>query len=615
VLQDMRSAGKYIMWVLLAAFIGGYLLIDSSGLLGVQPVTQGTVIAKVAGTEIPYVAWVNATNNLVSEREAQQGRSLDLDERAQLENQAFEDLVLEALLAKEYERRGIKVLDEEIVEAARFSPPPSITQSPDLQTDGQFDPAKWQRFLASPAARQQGVLAQLEAYYRSEIPRYKLYQQIAGEAAVSDWRLWQMFADQNDSARISYVAFKPAPGADSAQLANVTDAEITAYYNQNRKRLVTVTRASVSTLVIPRTPTAADSADTRARLVALRERATRGESFEDLAREFSDDSVSGADGGDLGRGPKGRFVEEFDDALFRLRPGQLSEPVLTQFGWHLIKMEERKGDTVASRHILLRVRQSDSSAVATDRLADRVARIAGAATEASKLDSAAAEVGIPLTTLNVIEGRRTTSMTGLLLPGLTQWATASGAARGEVSDLLDGDDAYFIARLDSVTPGGPQPLSAVKEDIRRYLASKKAVEALRADAQRFAAAAVSSSLEGAAAAQDRTVEQAGPFIRTQFIPGLGQLSPVAGAAYTLAVGSIGAPIVADDGVYVIRVDERRPASRELFNEQLEAQRRGYVERLQQDRVQQFLAALRQEAEVDDRRAKVLGSLRQQSIAQ
>jgi peptidyl-prolyl cis-trans isomerase D len=610
----MRSAGKYIMGILFIAFIGGYLLVDTAGLLGVQPVTQGTVVGKVNGTEITYVAWLNATNNLVAEREAQQGRTLDLDERAQLEEQAFEDMILEALLSGEYERRGIRVTDEEIVDAARFSPPPALMQSPDLQTDGQFDPAKWQRFLASPSARQQGVLSQLEAYYRSELPRLKLYQQIAGEAYVSDWRLWQIYADQNDSATVSYVAFRPDAGADSAQFGNVTDAEISAYYNKNKEQITSVTSATVSALVIPRSPTAADSADTRARLLALRDRIAKGEKFEDVAREASDDSVSGTDGGSLGRGGRGRFVPEFEDAIYNLRQGELSQPVSTQFGLHLIRVDERKGDTISARHILLRVRQSDSSATATDRLADQVARIAAAAEDASKLDSAAAAVGIPLIPLNVVQGRRTIAPSGAILPGLTQWATGSGARVGEVSELLDGDDAYFIVRLDSLKEGGPQPLSAVKEDIRRFLATKKAVEALSPTAKQLATAAAGSSLEQAATAAGKTVEKAGPFSRTGFVPGIGQLSPVTGAAYALAVGAVSEPIVADDGVYVIRVDARQPASRDAFTAQLPTQRAEFTERLQQERVRQYLSALRQGADVDDRRRKVLGSLRAQSAA-
>ena len=112
-------------------------------------------------------------------------------------------------MRQEYKRRGIVVTDEEIADAARSSPPPQLLQSPELQTNGRFDPEKYQRYLASPAARQEGLLFQLEAYYRDAIPREKLFQQVAADAYVSDARLWQMWKDTRDTAQTSYVAFRP----------------------------------------------------------------------------------------------------------------------------------------------------------------------------------------------------------------------------------------------------------------------------------------------------------------------------------------------------------------------------------------------------------------------
>jgi hypothetical protein len=120
--------------------------------------------------------------------------------------------------------------------------------------------------------------------------------------------------------------------------------------------------------------TAADSAAVRARAVALRDEIMKGAKFEDVAKRESQDPLSGAQGGSLGRGPKGRFVEAFEKAAFALTPGQVSEPIETQFGVHLIKVDEKKADTIAVRHLLLRFQQSDSSASRTDKMADQLAR-------------------------------------------------------------------------------------------------------------------------------------------------------------------------------------------------------------------------------------------------
>jgi parvulin-like peptidyl-prolyl isomerase len=72
------------------------------------------------------------------------------------------------------------------------------------------------------------------------------------------------------------------------------------------------------------------------------ERLAAGEEFADLAAELSLDSGSAVDGGDLGFVPRGRFVDAFDEVVFTLSVGEISEPVQTQFGWHIIEVLERE---------------------------------------------------------------------------------------------------------------------------------------------------------------------------------------------------------------------------------------------------------------------------------
>src|SRR5687768_12374687 len=256
----MRSSAKYIFWFILITFIGGFLLAETSGLIGMAPVTAGTAVAKVNGTEISYQEWQTADQNLMQQREQQLGRGLTLDERKQVDDEALEQLVTAVLLADEFERRGIAVTDEEVREAAQYSPPPELLQNPDLQTEGRFDPEKYQRFLRSPSAKAQGVLLMLESYYRSEIPKQKLYEQIAGDVYVSDARLWQLWKDTHDSSQVSFVAFSPETMADSGIAA--TDQEVRKFYDDNKENFERPGRAVVSVITIPRSITAADTAAT-----------------------------------------------------------------------------------------------------------------------------------------------------------------------------------------------------------------------------------------------------------------------------------------------------------------------------------------------------------------
>ena len=293
-LQSMRSAAKYIWFLLIAAFVGSFLLYQTSGLSGRTPVTTSTAVAKVNGEEILLTTWQNAVNNLEQSEQQRLGRGVTLDERRTLEDNAFEQLVNQVLLQQEYKRRGITVTDDEILQAARVAPPPQAAQSPELQTDGKFDIEKYRRLIASPMARQSGMLAGLESYYRSEIPKQKLFDQIASDVYLTDERVWQTYKDRHDSAQVTYVLLRPESLTDTA--VTVTDAEISDFYARNKKRFDKPGRAVVSLLSVPRAVTAADTADAKVRIEKIRAEVVGGAKFEDVAKRESTDSVSGAQG-------------------------------------------------------------------------------------------------------------------------------------------------------------------------------------------------------------------------------------------------------------------------------------------------------------------------------
>jgi len=608
VLQSMRSAAKYIWIILIVAFVGSFLLYETSGLAGRAPVTTTTSIATVNGEEILLTTWQNAVTALEQERSQQTGNAITLDERQQLEERAFNELVTELLLQQEYKRRGITVTDDEILQAARMAPPPQAMQSPDLQTDGQFDMQKYQRFLGSPLARQSGALAGLEAYYRNEIPKQKLFDQIASGAYISDERLWQVYRDRHDSATVSYVVLSPAALTDTA--VTITDAEISAFYERNKKRFERPARAVVSLLTVPRAVTAADSANAKARIDALRAEIAGGAKFEDVAKRASADSVSALTGGSLGKGPKGRFTPKFEEAAYALKVGELSQPVLTPFGWHIIRVDAKQGDTLDLRHILVNVAQSDSSATRTDRRADSLAAKAGSQEDPKAFDEAAKQLGLTAASAVVVE-KEPLSLAGRYVPSVSAWAF-SGVRPGETSDLFDSPEAYYLARLDSITKGGQSSLSDVKDDIRRRLARDKRVEKLRPMGEQLAQAARASSLEAAATERKMSVEKSSPFTRVDAVPGLGQFSPAVGAAFAAPVGQIAGPFKTADAMVVMRVDVRTDANRQTFEAEKSVQRQQYLQSLRQQKVDEYLTSLRESVKVEDRRAEVLSALRRQS---
>jgi len=608
VLQSMRSSAKYIWWFVVLAFVGSFLLYETSGLAGGSPVTTSTAVATVNGEDILLTNWQRAVAELEQQEQQRLGHSLSMDERRVIEDQAYDQLVNEVLLRQEYRRRGISVTDDEIRQAALNSPPPGALNSPDLQTDGKFDPAKYQRLLSSSSSA--AVRANLEAYYRSEIPRQKLFDQVSSDVYLSDERLWQIWRDRHDSATVSFISLRTSSLTDTA--VTVTDAEIQKFYDRSKKLFVRPGRSVLSLLTIPRMVTAEDSAATKARIDRLRAEIVGGAKFEEVARRESVDSGSAVEGGNLGKGGnKGRFVKPFEEALDALKPGELSQPVQTVFGWHLIKLDSRKGDTVEARHIQLRVAQTDSSASRTDKRADSLASIAGSLIDQpQRFDSAAKALGLSPASVIAFE-REPLSFAGRAVPGASAWAF-SGTQVGETSDLLDSPDAYFLVRLDSLTVGGQQALAEVKDDIRRRIAADKRVEKLLPQAQALAKAATASGLEAAAAEAKLTVEKSKPFARVELVDGLGQFTEAIGASFSVPVGKVSPPVAANDAMIVLRVDSRTDASKPAFEAQKASQRGGLTQQLRQQRVEEYVAGLREANKIEDHRVKVMSQLRRQA---
>lgn len=606
-LQTMRSSAKVVMWILLASFVGGFLLVETSGLLGRSAVTPSTAVASVNGTDVLYSDWQRRAQQLVQqEQQSQPGRSLTQDEIARIDNQAFDDMVSDILLQQEYERRGITVSDDELRDYARFAPPQWVRTAPDLQTEGTFDPAKYQRLLASSQARQSGLLVALEQYFRTEVPKQKLFEQVTSGLYVSDAELWRSWQDANDSAAVSFVAFRPRVTAADA---NVSDNDLRAYYDAHRAEVDRPAHASVSVLYIPRLVSSADSAAVRARITALRAEIAGGAKFEDVAKRESADSVSGAEGGSLGKSTRGRLVPEFEAAAYALSPGALSQPVLTQFGYHLIKLDSRAGDTLNLRHILLRIEPSDSSAARVDRRADQLARIAASSEQPAKFDEAARTLALTPFRVTVTDGQPA-QHDGKYIPSVSAWAF-NGANPGESSDLFDAEDGYYLARLDSLSAGG-KTFDAVKSEVRGRVAQERAIERTVPEAQGLALAAKSSSLEAAAASKGLTVTKTGPTNRAGAGQQFGSLGEAVGAAFALPVNTVSAPIRQSDGVFVMRVDTRKPAERSVFEAQKSDLRGRRLQQLRQQRLQMFLDDLRKTARLSDNRKDINAQIRRQS---
>jgi len=244
-------------------------------------------------------------------------------------------------------------------------------------------------------------------------------------------------------------------------------------------------------------------------------------------------------------------------------------------------------------------------------MADRLASLAGGSTDRSALDSAAAELKLLVTQIEVQDGQAANHL-GQPIPGVSGWAF-SGVAVGETSDLLDDENGYYLARLDSLTEGGPQSFDDVKNEIKTVLQGRAAAAALRPKAEALLADAKATDLAAAAAKAGLVVETAGPFVRQGFVAGLGFANPAIGAAFAAPIGR---PTLAmsDEGAFLIVPTARTAASREAFESEKAALREQALQGIRQRRVQDFFEQLRRSADIEDRRREINAGLRRQAAA-
>jgi parvulin-like peptidyl-prolyl isomerase len=471
-------------------------------------------------------------------------------------------------------------------------------------TDGQFDITKYHQFLASPAMDTQ-LLLDLEAYYREAIPRSKLYFQNTSGVYVTDNELWRMWRDTRDSASVRYIVFDPAQLVPD-EAVSIAPEEVNAYYQAHRNEFLRPARAAVKFIALDRAPTAVDTAAALERTRTARARISGGESFEAVAKEISADSGSASQGGEITI-TRAQTFPAFDQAAFSQPVGALGEPVLTQAGYHLIRVESRTGDEATVKHILVPIEMSIEQ---EDALLDKADSL-DALAENMKLDAIAAQFGLQVRQAEMIPGLPFIAGIGQA-DEVEEWAL--GEARpGDVSQVFETPSAYVVAELQNKDAERTLTVEEADASIRAALKANKKLEKARETArQALDRIKRGESMETVAAAYGTEAREAGPFTRAEYVPGLGRLTPAIGAAFGLKPGETSGVVESERNLFIVRTTARKDADRAAWEQQKKDQRLRVTQALAEQRWNQFVAALKANAKIVDDRTKVLTRAADQS---
>lgn len=599
VMRAMRNSAKWMMLILGLAFVAWLVLegVQEAGLgAGGDP---NPVVGQVGDRQIRYAEWNQYLQERLDLARQQREGGLTDEERRQITEATWEQMIDDLLIRQEMERLDIQVTDAEVREAFRTSPPPDLMQHPAFQTDGRFDIEKYRQFFASGTV-DRNLLLQIEAWYRETLPQQKLFTRVAEGVFVSDAELWQYWRDVRETARVRYLSVDPseAVGPDEVR---VSEDEVRAYYGEHAEEFARPASATVHIATVSLEPSGADSADARERAEEIAASIRSGDrTFEEAAAGLAGPAEEGAGAVEV---RTARELEpELAEAAFSIPTGRVADPLPTAAGYHVFQVESRwDRDSVALRHLVVPVEPSRQT---EDEVFDLIDRLEGVAL-LSDLPTAADSTGVPIRRdVTVSEGAEFVPGVGALGVAV-DWAFESETQPGDLSPFFEGPDGFHVLELVNRQPAGTRPLEDVAGQIRERLLVEKRKEAAAARLREaLEALPPDASLEELAEGHGGSVRTSEPFRRVDFVPELGQGTEAIGVAFGLEPGERSGVVDAGNRVAVVEVLERTPPSREEFEEGKEQLRAELMAQRRQEYVGRWLEALREEAQVRDMRDRI-----------
>ena len=504
-----------------------------------------------------------------------------------LKRQVLQSMITERLLTEEAARIGLSVAPAELRRSVE-----SIAAF--RNGDGKFDADVYRSVLKG----QQTTPGRFEEGIRHDMLLQKLRDRVTSPAAVTDEEARALFDYGRERRSIEYVLF---PLEDYVLKVTPTDEQIAARYNENLdawrnpQRIsldaVSLTPASLAATVdIPESAIAAfyaDNAETffvapervRARHIlfmaqegaskdvdaAARAKAEdviaqlkKGKDFAALAK-LSDDKGSGAQGGDLGWFTKGQMVPPFEEAAFALKPGEISAPVRTAFGWHVIKLEAHEVQrTRTLDEVRGEIRQRLGEEKATEKMHEALDTALEMAGAGKSIDDIAKALKLEHKPTGLFS--RADAGVAVGLKGQSVSAAFATPAGTVIDTPLEVEGGYMIAAVLESQPESVTPLEKVKEEVaaqvRRVEGATLAVKAAQE-----AGAKLADGLPADLAAKVKTAD---PFGRNGVVAAFGQSRALVDAAFAAAPGVWqAAPVDTSAGAVLFRVkDVQRPTDAE-----------------------------------------------------
>ncbi|MCG8533392.1 MAG: SurA N-terminal domain-containing protein [Desulfovibrionales bacterium] len=543
--------------------------------------------------------------------------------------QVLQGLIARTLLLQEAERLGMTVTPVELKK--------EIASIPLFQNEkGEFDPAVYTQMLAA-----QGMSAgTFERQFKDDLLAKKVQENATLSASVTDEEAREAFMFASEKRSMDYILYS---AVDFLKDASVSDDAIKAYYETNLSRYAVPAQVAVKYLAI--TPSglastvAVDDAEAEAYyadnkdayrqdeqatashiLIKLDENAdeaavkaatTRinkvlklarsGKDFAKLAKKYSE-GPSASTGGALGTFGRGQMVKPFEDAVFSMDAGDISKPVRTRFGLHIIKVAKREE---ARTLPFAEAKGQIVSKLAEDKAADKITAMLDTVMEqvlsGKSLEDIAKEQDMSVLTSPEFSREQAPVAIGVKQEAAEE--LFSVPAGTTVDTPLESNGGYIVARVVTSKPESTMPLEDVSASIKEQLTSEQSV-GLAFDAAKKASEAV---LAGNVKGQPKV--KTTPLVERQgFVPGLGSSEEVVKAVFETGDKKWMGPYKTPAGAAFVRlkdIDQPEDAAWQAAKEDV---RKALLQRKKRQMEESFMKSLADNAEINIKNSEILEKL-------
>jgi len=548
--------------IIVLLFFGGMIVLEwGMGLSGRSAATEANLAGEINGEQVTWTQYRQIVDNMIQQESQASDSEIPDSKISQIQAQAWQTLVQNTLMEQQVRKHAIVVTDDEVYQYLRYQPPMELRTMAAFQTDGKFDYQKYLQAMVDPQAAP--FWAQIEPAARQDLAKMKVQEAVIQTAHVTEDEVRDWFLASTEKVKVGMINVgydrfsRPPPSS--------TPEELQAYFEANRDKYQIGERAALNVVLLETKPSPADWEKAYNDAMAIYDSLQNGADFEDMARTYSQDPGSRDKGGDLGWFPRGQMVSDFDKYAFQLKKGEISEPVRTQFGWHIIKLlgrrtemevprgkkEKEEVEKIHAEHILI---QAVASTDTKDALYQRLDKFHSEAV-ANGFLKAAKDNELAVRTTGLFQrGHNIQYLGNDAQAGLFAFDNPIDA----ISDVMDNNSALYVVQVADKKPAGDATFEESEQRVELDLQLDKVgkicldtADAIYADIKG------GMDVKKAAKKHGEEYETPEPFERSSYVQGL-RKDPIAiGAAFGLTKpGQVSEPAPYSQGVVIFQLIER-----------------------------------------------------------